>query len=103
MVGFRSAEAGICELDMAGVGADTAGGAGIMVVIVAGADIMVAAGLGVATGDSEAVSENGRQGVNTVRGSSVKQIQVRFFLPHCQAEKHYECDIGKNFYFDRIG
>ena len=58
MGGFGSAEAGICGLDMAGVGADTAGGEGIMVV----AFIMAAAGFGVATGDSEAVSGNGRQG-----------------------------------------
>jgi hypothetical protein len=63
---------------MAGVGADTVGGEGIVVVIEAGADIMVAADFGAATGDSEAVSESGQQGVNTVRSSSVKYMSDLF-------------------------
>jgi hypothetical protein len=79
VVGFGSAEAGICELDTAGVGADTVGGEGIMVVVIgAGADIMVVPGFGVATGDSKAVSESGRHGVNTVRSSSVKYMSDLF-------------------------
>jgi hypothetical protein len=41
-------------------------------VIGAGADIMVAAVTGVATGDREAVSESGWQRVNTVQSSRVK-------------------------------
>jgi len=63
---------------MAGVGADMAGGEGIVVVIGAGADIMVAADFGVATGDSEAVSESGRQRVNTVGSTSFKYMSDLF-------------------------